>query len=109
MATLGDEPKPLPPVSFGAHMIDYLFALSPYRGNGMGIQPVSFEEIRAWQLGCKHSLDGWEFQLLRDMSVAYTSSLEAADDMNCPSPWLPVLDDSKRKEIAVKVRNIFKD
>lgn len=55
--------------------------------HGNEIMPLTWCEIKAWQDLSGSSLEFWESQLLREMSVAYVAQYNKSQEMSCAPPW----------------------
>jgi len=74
-------PNPLP------HITDRLVEMGVTEAAGMGVVPLSWREIVAWQQGTCTRLAPWEARLIRSLSSAYVAEGRAAESENCPPPW----------------------
>jgi hypothetical protein len=52
-----------------------------------GLKPLSWAEIKAWQDLSGTSLDYWEAQLLRNMSLSYIAQYNSSQAEVCAPPW----------------------
>lgn len=82
----------MPPVVYGAHLIEWLWSFGPVTSDGA---PVSWQEINAWQQGTNRALSTWEAETLRKMSEGYAVMQIKAKEEACKAPWNPVKLNSK--------------
>ena len=88
------------------HIIGYLYEIGPTMSTGMGLTPISFEEILAWQSLTGIELDPWETRILRRLSYDYLSESHKAEKADYPAPWQPAdLTQETRDAISKKVQN----
>ena len=78
----------LPPMGPMPELIEYLFAAGPVEHSGMGFSPLSWVELLAWQDATGVSLDPFEAQAVRDLSLAYVDQYERGKAATCPPPWI---------------------
>jgi hypothetical protein len=74
-------PNPLP------HVITRLVEMGLSEVAGMGVAPLSWLTIQAWQCSTGVDLAPWEARLIRRLSVDYVAESRRAESENCPSPW----------------------
>lgn len=70
------------------HLLRYLFDIGPAQSTGMGMAPISHQEILAWQINTGTGLQAWEATYLRRLSAEYISAATEAKRPTCPPPWL---------------------
>lgn len=101
----GDQ---LPPLAFGAYLIEILFEIGPIKPAGMGVA-IGIDEIDvyAWQCNQGVELTSWEARTLRRLSREYAHMLSQASDPACPAPYVPekYIDEEKRQKIADAMNN----
>lgn len=93
---------PLPPLDTCGYLLAILFELGPASSNGMGLSPISWEELRAyqWQLGIQ--LTPWEARTIVQVSKDYISESRRAEKADCPAPWVDEDSDEYRAEVLPK-------
>lgn len=74
-------PNPLP------HVVNRLIEISLAEAAGMGIGPVSWLMIHAWQQVTGIELGPWEGRIIRRLSLAYVAEGRKAESENCPPPF----------------------
>jgi hypothetical protein len=68
-------------------VLEYLWDVGPVEATAMGIQPVSWSSIAAYQQATGIRLDAWEATQVRMLSLAYLDQHTRSQDANCPAPW----------------------
>ena len=79
----------LPPVDGAAYLVAYLWDIGPTMVAGMGLGPLTHEEIRAWQSNTGVWLQPWETRILRQLSMDYIVEMRDAEKAGHPAPWNP--------------------
>lgn len=74
-------PNPAP------HIVDRLVEVGLSEAAGMGIAPLSWQSLNAWQLATGVVLAPWEARLIRRLSVEYVAEGRRAESENAPAPW----------------------
>ena len=82
-----DEDLFIPPAACD-WLIERLFEVGPIAAVGMGVGPISFTEIEAYQRQTGFDLTGWPSRLLRRMSISYAAESDRAQAPDCPPPWV---------------------
>lgn len=81
----GVEPRvpeaPLP------YLFDLLMEVGPAASGGFGPSPLSYQELLAWQVATRRTLQPWEVSMLRRLSVEWIAQAQNAEDESCPAPW----------------------
>ncbi len=77
----------LPRVDGAAYLVAYLWDIGPTMVAGMGLGPLTHEEIRAWQSNTGVPLQPWETRILRQLSMDYIVEMRDAEKPSCPAPW----------------------
>ena len=94
MKKAGVEP-PMPP-NPAPHIVDRLVEMGLSEAAGMGVVPLSWGEIVAWQAANCVRLEPWEAKLIRTLSAAYVTESRRAECENAPSPWRAPVSDRER-------------
>lgn len=68
------------------YLVHYLMEIGPCSSNGMGLIPVSWQEIQAWQEQQGLSLNAWELKIIRMASGAYANQANISSKPDCPPP-----------------------
>ena len=101
-----DQEVPLPDIEGYEYLLAFLESAGTLLQTGMGIAPLTWQELESWErlytkeLDC-WELNFWEMSTLKDMSYAYCAELSSATDANRDSPYAPVVID--REEVSKRV------
>lgn len=105
---------PLPEVEGHEHLISLLENAGTILQTGMGIAPLTWQELESWErcyskeINC-WELSFWELNTLKDMSYAYCAELGNARDKTRPAPYTPpVPKEIDRAAVATQVMDVFK-
>jgi hypothetical protein len=82
-----DKIVPAMPPNPAPHLIDRLVEMGLTEAAGMGVAPLSWLTIEAWQRVTAVRLTPWEARLLRRLSTEYIAEGRRAEDETCPPPW----------------------
>lgn len=98
---------PMPPLSEPAQaVLGHLLEVGPAVGGGMGLAPLSFTELQAYQQAAGYELTPWEARTLRRLSQVYVAGVAEAEDPNMPPPWAaPRAHD--RNDVEARIRAVF--
>ena len=77
----------MPPVDEGAYLVGYLQEMGFSNNSGMGLAPLSFLEISAWEQSTCLKLSPWEALTIRQLSVDYVVQLSASSSQSEPAPF----------------------
>lgn len=94
-------PNPLP------HMITRLLEIGLSEAAGMGVGPISWLTIDAWQRLTGVELAPWESRLLRSLSVAYVAEGRRAESETCPPPWRAPVTQHERDAEEKRLRMVL--
>lgn len=97
---------PMPP-NPAPHLISWLTEIGLVSAAGMGIAPVSWQEIVAWQGATGIDLPGWIARLMRRLSVSYVAMSRKAEDENCPPPWRAPVTAREREVEEARLRMVL--
>ena len=78
-------PMPEPPLP---ELVEWLYDIGPFTVTAMGVQPISWPDILAWQASTGVELTPWEAQSVRMLSMVYTSQYHKAEEPGCPMPFV---------------------
>jgi hypothetical protein len=81
----GRQPK-LPEVSC-RYLLDILMDVGPTSATGLGVAPITEQELLAWQLNRGRRLQPWECSIIKRLSKEWVSESYAAEDERRPAPW----------------------
>jgi hypothetical protein len=74
---------------------------------GMGIVPLDWQELEAWNNVRDVPCTFYELLLIRGLSEAYINEYHAGNDKDRPQPYMPTPTEEQREMIAAKIKNIF--
>lgn len=92
---------------------EYLIALLQEAGlmqtNGMGVTPLSWQEIESWLRATELNLSVWEKLVIREMSEAYVSELNSASAREAVSPYVASApEEIDRPAVANKLLSVLR-
>lgn len=95
------------PANPASYLTDWLFEIGPSIPMGMGMAPIGWRDMEAWQAISGVALLPIEGRILRRLSQDFIAMGEEARDPECPAPWTaaPAVN---REAVARKVGNAFK-
>ena len=68
-------------------LVNRLIEIGLTEAAGMGLAPLSWVSIDAWQRVTSVALPPWEAKLHRYLSTEYLAEFRRAESENCPPPW----------------------
>jgi hypothetical protein len=89
-----------------SYLADLLFEIGPCLQGGMGLVPLTWQEIAAWQEASGVRLSMWEANALRKASKAYAHQVSVSDKPNCPAPGKAVEQDPDK--LAKHIRSVLR-
>lgn len=92
----------MPEVVCGEYLVEYLFQFGPTLAAGMGLGPVTFQEMRAWQDMAGIKLQPWEAALLRRLSGEYADEAHKAVKRDRPPPFSDSLTIQRLEQIEIE-------
>jgi hypothetical protein len=88
------------------YLVNYLKELGSCLQTGMGLIPLTWQEIESWQRQNGLTLMAWEVKALRLASMAHVSQVSLSADPNCPPPNKPVERDPNK--LAKHIKSILR-
>lgn len=79
--------KKLPPVVVAPYLLQYCMDVGLYKHGTMGVSPLDWIDIAAWQDLNGLSLHPQEAKIIFDVSRVYVEWVSKAKDENCPAPF----------------------
>lgn len=76
----------VPDAGPAAYLLEYLWDFGPAEHNGMGLVPIGYSQINAWQQVTGLQLSPWESATLRQLSCSYCAELATATDPMAAAP-----------------------
>lgn len=101
---------PYPELPKGAeYLVSLLHSAGTATQTGMGLIPLSWQEIQAWVVcsGLEDSVTPWELGVVRRLSEAYSSEYAQAQAPRRPMPYQPVVEEIDREAVQAKIISIF--
>ena len=89
----------LPPLESHSYIIEWLFDVGPGMSFGMGLCPLTYQEINAWALGI--DINPWERKILKNLSSEYVSWSNQATKEDCPIPYAETEAPTEEKAAAI--------
>lgn len=110
LQTLKEEDREphYPHLECAQHVINYLFEVGPTMSTGMGVIPLTHQELQAWQRDMHIRLRPWEARFICRLSKVYLSMTHEAEEIDCPSPC-DVNTETDREVVSKKVKNFMRD
>lgn len=102
----GIEPE-MPPLEWGAYLVDYLFEVGPTAFVGMGVAPIPPPFLESWQRQIGLALYPWEVRTLLRMSAEYAGESAAATKVDRPAPFADSSDAARLRDARMR-RNLDK-
>ena len=91
-------------------MVAYLFEVGPVASSGMGVAPVPYVELVAWQEGVGISLTPWEFRMLRRLSMEYVVESRLAEDADRAAPWVnPESEEYRLRVLPQRIKSFLRE
>ncbi|MES1987462.1 MAG: hypothetical protein V4440_05425, partial [Pseudomonadota bacterium] len=82
------------PPTFGCeYLIEYVLKAGPGQNYGMGMVPLSFQEIASWTELNGLELSAFESNAIRDLSRSYVGQYNISSKPDCFAPWVKGVDD----------------
>jgi hypothetical protein len=82
--------------------------VGPVIPTGMGIIPIGWQDLVAWQQCTGVQLPPWQLRLLVSMSQEYVSFSHKAEKPDCPAPWVEPMDEDRRENVARRLSSVFR-
>jgi hypothetical protein len=88
------------------YLVDFFRSLGSCLQTGMGLVPLTWQEIESWQRQNGIELKVWEVKALKIASAAHVSQVSLSTDPNCPPPNKAV--DIKPEQLDKKIKSILR-
>lgn len=77
---------------------------------GMGLVPLSFQEIQSWLYLSERELSWWEIQTIKELSRAYTAELNNSTEIDSEIPYntVPEMNRDQIEQKAINILSSFK-
>jgi hypothetical protein len=76
-----------------SHLLAHFNSAGQAMNTGMGLCPLTWQEIRAWRQENMVEVTLWEREMLRKMSEAYCAEYSRASDPKRPAPYTPEVEE----------------
>ena len=76
--------------------------------DGMGMGPVSHQEIAAWQSLTGIPLTPWDARAIRRLSIEYSNWSIKAASADCKAPWMPEDHTVDKAQVANSMRDAMR-
>lgn len=93
---------------------EYMVALFQEAGvmqsNGMGVIPLTWQEIESWLRTTELDLSVWEKLTIREMSEAYVAEFTKASAKDAPAPFVPIVEPEQidRAAVSNKIADVLR-
>ncbi len=87
------------------YLVDHLFEAGPTSAAGMGVIPLTWADLGAWERAAGVRLPLWASRLLRYLSAEYLDESRNADAHNAPPPWQRA---PEREKVAKHIKNVLR-
>lgn len=98
----------LPPMEGADHLVGYLMESGIAMSNGMGLTPLTWQELESWLRVTGLPLSTWEKLMLREMSEAYVNEFSQASAKDRPAPYVYTVDEIDREAVSDKLKSLFR-
>lgn len=98
----------LPEIEGGDHMVNHLTEAGICLSNGMGLMPLTWQEIDSWLSVTGLELTTWEKLTLKELSEAYVNEYSLSSDKTRPAPYVHKVDEIDRQAVSDKLKGIFR-
>lgn len=100
----------LPDTDDAAYMIALFHEAGPMSTNGMGVVPITWQEMESWLRTTERELSVWEKLTLREMSEAYVAEFNKASARDAAPPYVPAVEPENidRAAVANKLLNVLR-
>jgi hypothetical protein len=88
------------------YLVNFFRELGSCLQTGMGLVPLTWQEIESWQRQNGIELKVWEVKALKLASIAHVSQVALSADPNCPPPNRPVERD--QEQLAKHIKSILR-
>ena len=76
--------------------------------DGMGMSPLTWQELAAWNSISGYNLTTWELSTIKSLSYAYVAELGLATSQDRPSPYYEEGMDVAAPDLDKKLSNAFR-
>jgi hypothetical protein len=98
----------LPEIVGASHLLSYLMEVGVAMSSGMGLMPLSWQEIDSWLRVTELPLTTWEKIVLRELSETYVNEYSQASEKDRPAPYVHRVDEIDRAAVSDKLKSVFR-
>ena len=88
------------------YLFHYLMSAGACINTGMGLVPLSWQELESWQKQQGITLSPWELSIIRQASAVYVEQHHISTKVDCPPPGKVVEQDQKK--LAQHIKGILR-
>lgn len=99
----------LPETEGASHLISYLMEAGIAMSNGMGITPITWQEMESWLRVTELPLSTWEKLMLRELSETYVNEYSQASAKDRPAPYVHNVENIDREAVSDKLKSLFRN
>lgn len=90
-------------------LVSRLLEIGPVTAGAMGMAPIGWRDIDAWQACTSVRMPPWQSRMLVELSREYVAFSRTAEKADCPAPWSDeARTESRREAIARSLKMGFK-
>lgn len=98
----------LPDLEDAAYIVPLLREAGLMSSNGMGVVPVSWQEIESWLRCTELQLTVWEKLTIRELSEAYVSEFNIASKRDAAAPYVRNVEVVDRVAVSDKIGSVLR-
>lgn len=103
---ISEEKEVLFPYLNCEYLFEFLMSMGAVSHSGMGIAPLSWQEIESWQTQHGILLKPWELSIIRKASAIYVEQVQLAGKADCPPPGKVV--EQEPDKLAQHIKGILR-
>ena len=88
-------------------IVSQLLEIGPVIAGAMGVSPIDWRDLHAWQCVTGVPLPPWQSKMLVELSREYVAFSRKAEKADCPPPWAEISDD-RRQSVDRAIRIGFR-
>ena len=98
----------LPDLDGAEYLVAHFREAGLMSSQGMGVIPLSWQEIESWLRVTELQLSVWEKLTIREMSEAYVGEFNKASAKDAAAPYLPIVEQVDRAAVSDKVGSVLR-
>ena len=104
----GDTAALEPPPLLGCgHLLEWMFECGPVNEGGMGLSPLSWQDIESWSRQTGVNATGWESGVIKTLSSAYLNEYQQAKDPARLSPNMRLVTEKDHNRVSDQISDVF--